>query len=162
MGCQKISIHCYPHIRRYLLVRLSPGERLSDAHELLDRLSEALGIRISHAPLDDQLSERPRSRLELVVFTKQPVSISTERAKRFGAVADRSYNSHSHHWMDWYRATMHVPVRDAIRVWRSRYSISEGDQALLTAEKAYYRYRQRNAEPMRRGGPRYGPRYRQR
>jgi hypothetical protein len=143
------------------MVRLAAGERLSDAHDLVDRFSEVIGHRVLHVPGDAQLRDRPRSLLHVLVEAPAPLpKLAFERAKRFNAIADRAYYAHSHQWMDWCRSTLSVRVRDAIQMWRSRYGITEEDQALWTAEKAYYRYRQKRLTLYKHGGARYGTRQR--
>ena len=160
MGCSTVSFHCRPHIRKYLLVTLAPGERLSDpgALDLLGRLGAMFGTVVLHALLDEQIVDAPRSLITLVSMHDLCGKPASARGlKKFNGYAEQLYNEHAHAWLDWYRSALPTRVRDAIEVWRSRYGITEEDQPMWTAEKAYLRYRLRDRK-LKRGGARYGTR----
>jgi hypothetical protein len=144
------------------MVTLAPGERLCEpgAQDLLRRLGATFATTVLHAQLDDHLRERPAALLALVTVPHEPKPVPNDRLNRFNGHVERLYNDHAHRWMDWYRGVMQAKVRDAMELWRSRYGITEDDQALWTAEKAYLRYRKRNNQVLHHGGARYGPRYR--
>lgn len=144
------------------MVMLAPGERLCEpgAQDLLQRLSVVCGARVLHVLSDETLRSTPASRLTLVTAQHDPRPIGTDKLNRFNGHVERLYNEHAHRWLDWYRGVIPTQLRDAIELWRSRYGITEEDQALWTAEKAYQRYRKRNNEVLRHGGARFGPRYR--
>jgi hypothetical protein len=142
------------------MVTLAPGERLCEpgSQELLRRLTETFGVPVLHAQLDAALRERPQSRLTLVTKEECSVAVSGKSLARFNAYAEAVYNNHSHAWLDWYRSTLPARVRDAIELWRSRYGVTEEDQPISTAEKAYLRFRQKD-RVLHRGGARFGTRY---
>jgi len=159
MGQGIVTIHVLPHIRRYLLVRLAPGERLAEptTQDLIEHMSRALHLEVLHVQPDPHTGVK--SALKLLLRNEPPgASLSGTALDRLNYMLEETYRRHSHTWMDWLRDTTGAGISTCIETWRARYGVSEEDQAFETARIAYARYRKRAGRMLPRGGARYGAR----
>lgn len=156
MGCTFVRLHVLPHIRKYLLVRLSTSERLADpsTQELVTLLSNELRQPILHAKLDEVLQTAPRSKLELAVEAEGAPTLSRRSILAFNSTVEKRYRQHAHAWMDWYIATFRVQIITGLQAWRQRYGITEEDLPLETSRMAYVRYRKKRNDMLPHGGAR--------
>lgn len=159
MGQTVVTIHVLPHIRRYLLVRLAPDERLAEptTQDLIDHMSRALRLHVLHVQPD--VEPGTRSAVRLLVRDVPPGGhVGCNALDRLNGMLEETYRRHSHTWMDWLRDTTGAAISTCLDTWRSRYGVNEEDQAFETARIAYARYRKRAGRMLPRGGARYGPR----
>lgn len=159
MGQGIVTIHVLPHIRRYLLVRLAPGERLAEptTQDLIDHMSRALRLDVLHVAPDKDPGTKSAVRL-LVRTLPASGHVGSNALDRLNGMLEQTYRRHSHTWMDWLRDTTGASIMTSLDTWRSRYGVSDEDQAFETARMAYARHRKRVGRMMPRGGARFGSR----
>lgn len=160
MGQTVVTVHVLPHIRRYLLVRLAPGERLAEptTQDLIEHMSRALHLEVLHVQPDPHPHPGAKSTLKLLVREPPLAGLGSNALDRLNGMLEETYRRHSHTWMDWLRDTTGAAISTCLETWRSRYGVNEEDQAFETARIAYARYRKRAGRMLPRGGARYGPR----
>lgn len=159
MGHAVISIHVQPHIRRYLLTRLSQGERLLEptTQDLIQKMSTVLGVHVLHAVGEKE--ERTRSRLDLAIRAMDTAPhFSKVSLEKLNGMLEELYRRHGHLWMDWLMETSGAGVTLSLTTWRARYGVTETDQPFETARRAYARHREKCGKMLPHGGARFGAR----
>lgn len=159
MGQGIVTIHVLPHIRRYLLVRLAPGERLAEptTQDLIDHMSRALRLDVLHVEPDAQPGARSAIMLRVRRMPEDGL-VARNAAARMNGMLEETYRRHSHTWMDWLRDTTGAGIATSLEMWRARFGVTDDDQAFETARIAYARHRKREGRMLARGGARFGPR----
>jgi hypothetical protein len=163
MGQNLVAIHVLPHVRKYLNVRLAPGERLADptTQDLVAHMTRILAVRVLHVEPDPREPTGAKSLLRIVCASGADIDVSSRRLRRLNAMVEELYRQHSHEWMDWLRAATNAPITTALNTWRSRYGINDDDQDFETARMGYVRHRRRKGLVLPHGGHRIpvAPRY---
>ncbi len=156
MGSNTYVLPVKPHIRKYLMVRLAPGERLADldTRDLVHDISRQLRVSVHHAQLDATASSRPSSLLTLVLAAPLVAVPRPLEVKGTNFYLESHYTRHAHTWMDQVGAMLGLSISAVLVNWRARYSITEEDQPFETARRAYARYRERHGRMLPHGGVR--------
>ena len=152
MGSNVLVLPVKPHVRKYIMVRLAPGERLADldTQELVQALSERLRVEVLHAKPDERLLTEPSVLLPLVRTGNYDPGLRRYEAASY--FLEQTYTRHAHAWMDHMRSTLRLGITAVMYNWRARYGITEEDQPYETARRAYARHRERRGDMLPHGG----------
>jgi len=149
-------IYPRPHIQRFLLRKLNPlgapGTPLVDRFQLAMATGFGLHVRIQPETITRQWSEFGPIPLALSLRDLSAKAVHMELNKQMEGAFTAEFNTA----MDTLHYTMRWSKDDAIRIFRSKYEITEDVLPVENSVKTYQRYEVSEGREFKRGRPRKG------